>query len=112
MIIRNLSKKDILNANLGMSLKDACDVGTEGILNGYAVLNKTSVDEETGETSEHEIAVLKINGELYSGESKVTVNRIKELDEVFSEDEDGEELEIKLVPVKCGRGMAVSLMIL
>lgn len=105
----NVSSKQIFNAALGQSMKEAAENRLVITMVGYAITE--TVDPATGETKQVSVIVDK-DGTLYSGISQVTENRLRQIHATFSEEEIMNGLEMQFCTIKAGRGTGVSLMML
>lgn len=89
----NISKKDVFNSRTSAKLKDA--IGVTGILEGCAVNER-----EEGA----DVAVLKIDGQVYSGISGTTCNDIKDIIETFSEEVEAGTLKVSIIARQSNNG--------
>ena len=110
-IMVNVTAKDIFNAQTGKGFKEAGTGKVEGRLTGYAVYAVEDVDKETGEVKEKLVSLMKVDDEIYSGESKVVADRLKNLHGITTEEEITEGLEIQFSELKVGRGMATTFLL-
>ena len=108
----NITAKDLFNANAGKGFKEAGNEETEITMIGFGIKETESEDRETKETVKKEIVVIKdASGELYSGESVVLAKRVKELAELFTEEEITVGIPIQFRNIKAGRGLAVTFLV-
>lgn len=108
----NITAKDLFNSNAGKGFKEAGNEETEITMIGFGIKETESEDRETKETVKKEIVVIKdASGELYSGESVVLAKRVKELAELFTEEEIKAGVPIQFRNIKAGRGLAVTFLV-
>lgn len=112
MLTVGLEAKDFFNANAGQGFKEAGNNETEITLVGFGIKEDEKVNEETGEVKAEEIVVMKAdNGELYSGNSGVLLKRVKEMSELWTEEEVKSGIPIQFRNIKAGRGVAVTFIV-
>lgn len=97
----NMSKADVFNARNGKKIQG--NEGVEGVLNGCAV-KYDDVDTVSGEDKERKVAILKIDGEVYSGTSGTVANDILEIMDSFSEDIEAGTLRVRIGTKLSGQG--------
>lgn len=112
-LLVNVTMKDVFNAQAGKGLKEAGNEKISGLLTGYAVTTDEGVNAETGEIVEKEISLMVVDGNIYSGESKVIKDRLSTLSKFVSEDEIKENgVKVQFDTIKAGRGTATSFILL
>jgi hypothetical protein len=112
-LLVNVTLKDVFNAQTGKGFKDAGNEKISGLLTGYAVTTDEGVNAETGEIEEKEISLMVVDGNVYSGESKVIKDRLSALSELVSEDEIKENgVKVQFDTIKAGRGTATTFILL
>lgn len=106
-MLGDVTGNDLFNASSAKNIKDAGRNSVKGLLSGFAVLRK--VDDETGEASVS--SVMKIDGELYAGGSKVISNRLQELVAFMGENvlDNGVKIEMTEIATKSGTGVTFKL---
>lgn len=107
-IIVNINEKQLFNAALGKSIRDASKEGAELNLCGYAVTE--TLDLTTGEMKTVSVLLDK-DGTLYSGTSIVMENRLRQFSRVYKPEDVQKGIKVKFVDIKCGRGTGTSLMV-
>lgn len=112
-LLVNVKMKDVFNAQTGKGFKDAGNEKISGLLTGYAVTTDEGVNDETGEIEEKEISLMVVDGNIYSGESKVIKDRLSALSKFMSEDEIKENgVKVQFDTIKAGRGTATTFILL
>ena len=112
-LLVNVTMKDVFNAQAGKGFKDAGNEKISGLLTGYAVTTDEGVNAETGEIVEKEISLMVVDGNIYSGESKVIKDRLSALSKFVSEDEIKENgVKVQFDTIKAGRGTATTFILL
>lgn len=106
-IRRNVTSKQMFNANLALPLKDAAQQGVQIKMTGFAVTE--TLDLTSGEMKNVSIVVAQ-DGTMYSGTSLVMENRIRQFDSLVSDEELKEGIDVQFVQIKAGRGMAASML--
>ncbi len=107
----NVTVKDIFNAQAGKGFKEAGTSKLKGNLTGFAVYTKEEPDKNTGEVKEKEISLMVVDGNIYSGESIVVADRLKQISMFLTEDEITNGVDIEFTELKVGRGMATSFIL-
>lgn len=108
IINANLSKKDMFNAKGALGFKEAAKQGINGKLEGYAIIEQERLKRGSDEVITDQIAIIKVDGKLISGESSVIRERLKDIHSFFQ----GEEISIQLFSFSCGKGEAVGINVL
>ena len=105
--VGDITGNDLFNASTANPIKKAGSKEISGKMTGCAVVQKT--DDETGEISVS--SVIKLDGELYAGASKVITNRIQELIEFMGEEviKNGVEIQFCEIETKSGTGVSFIL---
>lgn len=112
-LLVNVTMKDVFNAQTGKGFKDAGNEKISGLLTGYAVTTDEGVNDETGEIVEKEISLMVVDGNIYSGESKVIKDRLCAMSKFASEDEIKENgVKVQFDTIKAGRGIATTFILL
>lgn len=103
----DITGNDLFNASSAKNIKDAGRNGVTGVLSGFAIMRK--IDDETGEASVS--SVMKIDGDLYAGGSKVITNRLQELVAFMGEKvlDSGVKIEMQEIATKSGTGVTFKL---
>lgn len=109
----NITKLDMANVGSGLGFKDAVEQGAEGVLEGYGIVNSERLNENTGELEKVVISVVKVNGQLFSGASKVVEGRLKNLSAIVGDSKDVEEkkISVKFENIKLARGNGTNLIV-
>lgn len=112
-MLHNISKMDMANVGSGLGFKDAVERGIEGVLEGFGIVETERVNEETGELEKVVISVVKVNGSLFSGASKVIEGRLKNLDAIVGNSNDVEEkkISVEFRKIKLAKGDGTNLII-
>lgn len=113
MMNYNLSKVDLANVGTGKGLKECGRDKIKGTLNGFGIVKAQSVDAETGEVEEKEISVVKVDGVVYSGASKVMAGRLETLADIIENENDVKDGKIKVHfdNISCKSGDGVTMII-
>lgn len=106
-IMVNVTAKDIFNAQAGKGFKEAGSGKLEGMLTGYAVYDTESANKTTGEIETKTISLMIVDGEIYSGESIVIADRLRQLEQ-FTTEEITAGIPIQFGELKVGRGTATT----
>lgn len=101
-----MSNVDLFNTSVGTGYKDAVKNKVAGECTGAAVFEKTNQDGEV-ET----VSAVKVDGKIYSGNSKVMANRVNELIG-FLGDEIENGVKVAFTTVQCKEGDGVALMVI
>lgn len=102
-MLYNITKKDMANVGSGLGFVDAVEQKVEGVLEGFGIV----------ETEEDPISVVKVNGQLFSGASKVVEGRLKNLSAIVGDSNDVEEkkISVKFENIKLAKGNGTNLII-
>lgn len=112
-MLHNIKKLDMANVGSGLGFKDAVERGAEGVLDGFGVVESERLSDETGELEKIVISVVKVDGTLYSGASKVIEGRLKNLDAIVGNSNDVEEkkISVKFENIKLAKGNGTNLIV-
>lgn len=112
-MMHNITKLDMANVGSGLGFKDAVEQGAEGVLEGFGIVDSERLDENTGELEKVVISVVKVNGQLFSGASKVVEGRLKNLSAIVGDSKDVEEkrISIKFENIKLAKGNGTNLIV-
>lgn len=112
-MMHNITKMDMANVGSGLGFKEAVEHGIEGVLDGFGVVESERVNEETGELEKVTISVVKVNGTLFSGASKVVEGRLKNLDAIVGNSNDVEEkkISVEFRKIKLAKGDGTNLIV-
>lgn len=112
-MLHNIKKLDMANVGSGLGFKDAVERGAEGVLDGFGVVESERLSDETGELEKIVISVVKVDGTLYSGASKVVEGRLKNLDAIVGNSNDVEEkkISVKFENIKLAKGNGTNLIV-
>lgn len=105
--VGDITGNDLFNASTANQIKKAGSKGVEGTMTGCAVVQK--VDDETGEVTVS--SVIKLDGELYAGASKVITNRLQELIEFMGEEVIKNGVAIQFCEIDTKSGVGVSFIL-
>lgn len=102
-MLYNITKMDMANVGAGHGFVDAVEQKVEGVLEGFGIV----------ETEEVPISVVKVNGQLFSGASKVVEGRLKNLAAIVGDSNDVEEkkISVKFESIKLAKGNGTNLII-
>lgn len=102
-MLYNITKKDMANVGAVLGFVDAVEQKVEGVLEGFGIV-------DTGEVP---ISVVKVNGQLFSGASKVVEGRLKNLAAIVGDSDDVEEkkISVKFESIKLAKGNGTNLVI-
>lgn len=102
-MLYNISKKDMANIGGGLGFVDAVEQKVEGVLEGFGIVD----------TQEGPISVVKVNGQLFSGASKVVEGRLRNLSAIVGDSNDVEEkkITVKFENIKLAKGNGTNLII-
>lgn len=91
------------NVGSGLGFVDAVEQKVEGVLEGFGIVD----------TEEVPISVVKVNGQLFSGASKVVEGRLKNLSAIVGDSNDVEEkkISVKFENIKLAKGNGTNLII-
>lgn len=102
-MLYNISKMDMANVGAGLGFVDAVEQKVEGVLEGFGIVD----------TEEVPISVVKVNGQLFSGASKVIEGRLRNLSAIVGDSNDVEEkkISVKFESIKLAKGNGTNLII-
>lgn len=102
-MLYNMTKMDIANVGSGLGFIDAVEQKVEGVLEGFGILD----------TEEVPISVVKVNGQLFSGASKVVEGRLRNLAATVGDSNDVEEkrISVKFESIKLAKGNGTNLIV-
>lgn len=102
-MLYNIKKMDMANVGSGLGFVDAVEQKVEGVLEGFGIVD----------TEEVPISVVKVNGQLFSGASKVVEGRLKNLSAIVGDSNDVEEkkISVKFESIKLAKGNGTNLII-
>ncbi len=112
-MLHNITKMDMSNVGSGLGFKDAVEQNAEGVLDGFGIVESERLNEETGEMEKIAISVVKVNGQLFSGASKVVEGRLKNLDAIVgnSNDVEDKKISVKFENIKLAKGNGTNLIV-
>lgn len=112
-MMHNITKLDMANVGSGLGFKDAVEQGAEGVLEGFGIVDSERLNENTGELEKVVISVVKVNGQLFSGASKVVEGRLKNLNAIVGDSKDIEEkrISVKFENIKLAKGNGTNLIV-
>lgn len=99
----NITKMDMANVGSGLGFVDAVEQKVEGVLEGFGIVD----------TEEVPISVVKVDGKLFSGSSKVIEGRLRNLSAIIGDGNDVEEkkISVKFENIKLAKGNGTNLII-
>nr|DAF33589.1 MAG TPA: Single stranded DNA binding protein [Bacteriophage sp.] len=102
-MLYNITKMDMANVGAGLGFVDAVEQKVEGVLEGFGIV-------DTGEVP---ISVVKVNGQLFSGASKVVEGRLRNLIAIVGDSNDVEEkkISVKFESIKLAKGNGTNLIV-
>lgn len=102
-MLYNITKMDMANVGSGLGFVDAVEQKVEGVLEGFGIVD----------TEEVPISVVKVNGQIFSGASKVVEGRLKNLSAIVGDSNDVEEkkISVKFESIKLAKGNGTNLII-
>lgn len=102
-MLYNITKMDMANVGSGLGFVDAVEQKVEGVLEGFGIVD----------TEEVPISVVKVNGQLFSGASKVVEGRLKNLSAIVGDSNDVEEkkISVKFESIKLAKGNGTNLIV-
>lgn len=91
------------NVGSGLGFVDAVEQKVEGVLDGFGIVD----------TEEVPISVVKVNGQLFSGASKVVEGRLRNLSAIVGDSNDVEEkkISVKFENIKLAKGNGTNLIV-
>lgn len=109
----NITKMDMANVGSGLGFIDAVEQEVEGVLEGFGIVDSERLNEKTGELEKVVISVVKVNGQLFSGSSKVVEGRLKNLAAIVGDSKDIEEkkISVKFENIKLAKGNGTNLIV-
>lgn len=112
-MMHNIKKLDMANVGSGLGFKEAVEEEVEGVLEGFGVVDSERLNENTGELEKVVISVVKVNGQLFSGSSKVVEGRLKNLNAIVGDSNDVEEkkISVKFENIKLAKGNGTNLIV-
>lgn len=102
-MLYNITKMDMANVGSGLGFIDAVEQKVEGVLDGFGIVD----------TEEVPISVVKVNGQLFSGASKVVEGRLRNLSAIVGDSDDVEEkkISVKFENIKLAKGNGTNLIV-
>ena len=102
-MLYNITKMDMANVGSGLGFVDAVEQKVEGVLEGFGIVD----------TEEVPISVVKVNGQLFSGASKVVEGRLRNLSAIVGDSDDVEEkkISVKFENIKLAKGNGTNLIV-
>lgn len=102
-MLYNITKMDMANVGSGLGFVDAVEQKVEGVLEGFGIVD----------TEEVPISVVKVNGQLFTGASKVIEGRLRNLSAIVGDSNDVEEkkISVKFESIKLAKGNGTNLII-
>ena len=102
-MLYNITKMDMANVGSGLGFVDAVEQKVEGVLEGFGIVD----------TEEVPISVVKVNGQLFSGASKVVEGRLRNLAAIVGDSDDVEEkkISVKFENIKLAKGNGTNLIV-
>ena len=102
-MLYNITKMDMANVGSGLGFVDAVEQKVEGVLEGFGIVD----------TEEVPISVVKVNGQVFSGASKVVEGRLRNLSALVGDSDDVEEkkISVKFESIKLAKGNGTNLIV-
>lgn len=102
-MLYNITKMDMANVGSGLGFVDAVEQKVEGVLEGFGIVD----------TEEVSISVVKVNGQVFSGASKVVEGRLRNLSAIVGDSNDVEEkkISVKFESIKLAKGNGTNLIV-
>lgn len=102
-MLYNITKMDMANIGSGLGFVDAVEQKVEGVLEGFGIVD----------TEEVPISVVKVNGQVFSGASKVVEGRLRNLSAIVGDSNDVEEkkISVKFESIKLAKGNGTNLIV-
>lgn len=99
----NITKMDMANVGAGLGFVDAVEQKVEGVLEGFGIVD----------TEEIPISVVKVNGQIFSGASKVVEGRLRNLSAIVGDSDDVEKkkISVKFESIKLAKGNGTNIII-
>lgn len=112
-MLYNITKMDMANVGSGLGFIDAVEQEVEGVLEGFGIVDSERLNENTGELEKVVISVVKVNGQLFSGSSKVVEGRLKNLSAIVGDSKDVEEkkISVKFENIKLAKGNGTNIIV-
>lgn len=112
-MLYNITKMDMANVGSGLGFTDAVEQEAEGVLEGFGIVDSERLNEKTGELEKVAISVVKVNGQLFSGSSKVVEGRLKNLSAIVGDGNDVEEkkISVKFENIKLAKGNGTNIIV-
>lgn len=112
-MMHNITKLDMANVGSGLGFKDAVEQDVEGVLDGFGIVVSERYNEEMEAMEQVTIAVVKVNGQVFSGTSKVIESRLKNLNAIIGDTNAVEEkkISVKFENIKLARGNGTNLIV-
>lgn len=91
------------NVGSGLGFVDAVEQKVEGVLEGFGILDTTEVP----------VSIVKVNGQLFTGASKVVEGRLRNLSAIVGDSNDVEEkkISVKFESIKLAKGNGTNLIV-
>ena len=108
-----ITKMDMANVGSGAGFKEAAEQKVSGTLQGLGTVEAERLNEETGDLEPVLISVIKVNGQVYSGASKVVEGRIKNLMGVIGDTSDVQDgkIDVAFENIKLAKGTGTNLIV-
>lgn len=108
-----ITKMDMANVGSGAGFKEAAEQKVSGTLQGLGTVEAERLNEETGDLEPVLISVVKVNGKVYSGASKVVEGRIKNLMGVIGDTSDVQDgkIDVAFENIKLAKGTGTNLIV-
>lgn len=102
-MLYNITKMDMANVGSGLGFVDAVERKVEGVLDGFGIVD----------TEEVPISVVKVDGQLFTGASKVVEGRLRNLSAIVGDSDDVEEkkISVKFESIKLAKGNGTNLIV-
>lgn len=102
-MLYNITKMDMANVGSGLGFVDAVEQKAEGVLEGFGILDAGEIP----------ISVVKVNGQLFTGASKVVEGRLRNLASIVGDSNDVEEkkISVKFESIKLAKGNGTNLIV-
>lgn len=102
-MLYNITKMDMANVGSGLGFVDAVEQKVEGVLEGFGIVD----------TEEVPISIVKVNGQVFSGASKVVEGRLRNLSAIVGDSNDVEEkkISVKFESIKLAKGNGTNLIV-
>lgn len=112
-MMHNITKLDMANVGSGLGFKDAVEQNVEGVLDGFGIVVSERYNEEMEAMEQVTISVVKVNGQVFSGTSKVIEGRLKNLNAIIGDTNAVEEkkINVKFENIKLARGNGTNLIV-